>query len=236
MAVTFRTMMNRVLRAVGEEEVDAIAASLTSDYHKLVASFVNMIKEEIEAAHNWRSLRVTNTVSVTAATSAADIAWGNERSRVYRVQDAESGEFKALAFDTTVASNPIPLQEMSMARLLYNDTINTSPVSEPSFFAVDSTSAGDTVRLVLDGPVTTTRTISLTLIVPQARLADTDLDTVIKIPARPLELGAIWFALMERGEELGANALFTEERYRNALDDTVSLDAEEQGGYNLVVT
>jgi hypothetical protein len=55
------------------------------------------------------------------------------------------------------------------------------------------------------------------------------------IPSRPLEIAAIWYALEERGEELGANAMFTEERFRKALDDAIARDDAEQGGNDLLV-
>jgi hypothetical protein len=82
---------------------------------------------------------------------------------------------------------------------------------------------------------TTTRSITLQMVTPQARLEDDDLAVVVKIPSRPIEMGAVWYALEERGEEMGTSALFTEERYRKALDDAIARDAEEQGGYELQV-
>lgn len=236
MAVTFREMINRVLRTVAEDEINSLVTTLSDPYQILVATFVNQIKEEIEDAHNWRSLRQTFSVTVLSGQSSAVITGANERSRVFRIQDQENGQFVPLCFDLTDANSPIQLIEMPLAQLVYNDVINTSTVTAPSFFAVDNSANGDEVVLRLEGPVTSNRTISIQLIVPQARLGLADLDVVLKIPARPLEFGGIWYALLERGEELGVSSVFTEERFRNALDDAVARDAEEQGGVNLVVT
>lgn len=236
MAVTFREMINRVLRTVAEDEINSLVTTLSDSYQILVATFVNQIKEEIEDAHNWRSLRQTFTVTVLAGQSSAVITGANERSRVFRVQDAQSGMFTPMCFDLTTPANPCPLIEMPLAQLAYVDVMDTSNVVQPGYFAVDNTSNGDECTLRLEGPVTTNRTISIQMIVPQARLGLSDLDVALKIPARPLEFGSIWYSLLERGEELGVSSLFTEERFRNALDDAVARDAEEQGGYNLVVT
>lgn len=54
-------------------------------------------------------------------------------------------------------------------------------------------------------------------------------DSPILMPSRILEIGAAWWALEERGEELGTNSMFTEERYRTAMDDLVGKDRATQG-------
>lgn len=101
-------------------------------------------------------------------------------------------------------------------------------------FAI-ANSGSDTLSLYIYPKPTANRNYTLTMFTPQARLSETALDTVIAIPARPLEMGAIWYALEERGEEMGTNALFSEERYRAALSDAIARDAEEQGVYELQV-
>lgn len=60
-------------------------------------------------------------------------------------------------------------------------------------------------------------------------------DSPIVIPNRILEIGASWWALEERGEELGANSMFTEERYRIALDDLATKDQAMQGDLMMIV-
>jgi hypothetical protein len=49
-------------------------------------------------------------------------------------------------------------------------------------------------------------------------------------------MGVTWYAMEERGEELGVNALFSEQRYANMLNAHVSRDLAEQGEAQLVVT
>ena len=72
--------------------------------------------------------------------------------------------------------------------------------------------------------------------VPQARLegATGDIGTSISIPHMPVELGMTYFAMEERGEELGPNGLFTEKRYQTSLNNAIARDVAELGELNLV--
>lgn len=234
MATTVKTLLNNILRAVGEEEVDSTTTALASSYHKLVLTFLNQIKEEVEDAHNWRALRQTLTAIIPAGSTSAAITGANERSRLVRIQDARLGRLVPLAFDVSDAANPYPLNEVDLPLLLYRNTTDVIVQGTvPSCFALDN-AAGDSLAVHMWPKCTTDRTIQLTLIVPQDRLPDTDVTGTIKVPTRPIEMGTIWYALNERGEELGQSSIFSEERFRKSLDDAVSRDAAEQGDYELV--
>lgn len=233
---TFRQVINRVLRTIAEDGVSSSEAQLTDTYHQLIATFVNQIKEEIEDAHNWRSLRQNHTATIAAGTSEGTIVGANDRSRVLRIADQENGQFVPVVFDITDPTEPIPLREMDLSEQRFRDIEDTETAAEPYAFAVTQDATGETLSVLVYPTPTTTRTLSIMMVTPQPRFEDDDLDEVIRIPARPLEMGTIWYALQERGEEMGVNALFTEERFRKALDDAIARDAEEQGGYELVVT
>lgn len=234
MATTHRQLINRVLRVLGEDEVSSSVSELTSDYHKLVATFVNQIREEVEDSHQWRRLRHTESVTIAASTNSATIPNTNERSRLYR-DDGITG----LVFDVTLPGSVFPIVEADLATLLYQRTSdNISNNQLLSWFAIDDLS-GDTIDLQVYPTPLSERTISVTMITPQDRFGDADsdnpgLDTTILVPVRPIELGALWYALEERGEELGVRSTFTEAKYRQALDDAISRDAAEQGLYDLV--
>jgi hypothetical protein len=235
MAVTVRQLLNRVLVNLGETKIDDSTPVLSTDYTRLLANFLNTIKEEVEDTHNWRALRVTDTVSVSALATSTAISWANERSRVVRVQNTENCGEVPLVFDITTASNPTPLQEMDIAEYLYRSSTDPATTGQPEYFALDNT-GGDALSLLLWPIPSSSRTIQLTLCVPAARYEDDDLDEVIAIPASPLEMGVTWYAMEERGEELGVNALFSEQRYANMLNAHVSRDLAEQGEAQLVVT
>jgi hypothetical protein len=233
--MTLRNILNRVLRTVSEEQIDDSETELTDTYHLLVATFVNQVKEEIEDAHNWRALQTTLTVSVTAGTSGALITNANERSRLVRVQDSTLGQFVPLVFDFTDTQEPFRMHELDLSTLTWKQSENTQTVSEPGYFAIGTDDSGQPYLHIFPPP-TVDRTYRLTMVVPQDELADDDLDVNIKIPSRPLIMNSVYYALAERGEELGVDNIYTEERARKALDDAISRDVEEQGGIDLVAT
>lgn len=236
MAVTFRNVIDRALVALGEDELLTAATSLSTKYEKLVGGFVNQIKEEIEDAWNWRALRQTHSATILAAASSGTVTNANERSRIVRVQQAEGCGAVPLAFDVTDATNAVPLTEIDLPELLYRLTTDTTQVpGAPSYFALDNSSADALTVRVFPIP-STQRTLSLTLITPQARLGNSDLATNILIPNRALEIGVIWALREERGEELGPNAMFSEQRYRDAISAAISRDSEESGGIDIVLT
>ena len=231
MASTFREVCNRVLLTLREDQIDGAETSLSSDYHQLIGTFVNQIKEEIEDAHQWRDLQTTHTVTIPAGNSSGTITDANERSRL--VYFATECGPRPVVFDITDANNPIQMNEQPLALVAYQLGVDPTTTSNtPCGFAISADGAGGLTFQVFP-KVTSNRTFSLRMVTPQARFDVNDLDEVIKIPTRPLEMGAIWYALQERGEELGISSLFTEERYRKALDDAIARDAEAQDVYQL---
>ena len=235
MAVTFKQLLNRALRLTGEDEIDSATTTLTDSQHLMVAEVANEIKEEVEAAHNWRALRQTVTVAFSASEDNNTITEADERSRVIRIMDPLRGYETPLVFDITDSSNPVPLKELDLPDLLYRQITDTSE-NDPAFFALDN-SSGDVLQVYVSPTPADARTIQLSLFIPQARLdgeVAADLATNIKVPVRPITLGLVRWILEERGEELGINSQYSEEKEFKALQDAVALDAAESGQYNLV--
>lgn len=229
--------MNRVLTAIGETPVNAATTTIADTLQLKALEFINQIKEEIEDASYWRALRQRLTVTVLLNTNTAVISGTDERARVIRQPEATIGQLVPLVFDVTAANNPAALQEIPLNELLYlteQGGTNTTTV-QPDRFAIDVSS--DTAEIYLYPTPNTTRTIVVYMHVPQPALAVTDLDTDVKIPTLPLIKGAIWYLLLDRGEEMGASGAFTEERYRTSLDDAIARDVGESGSLDqLVVT
>ena len=241
MAVTLKQLLNRALRITGEDEIADSTTAVSDKQHLLVAEMANQIKEEVEAAHNWRALRHQVTVSITipdsgGADGTGSVTGGKETSRVVRIQEPHRGMEQALCFDVTDSSNPVPLYELDLAELLYRRKMDTGNTADPYWFALDNT-AGDGLTLYVHPTPASTKSISIFLVTPQDRLdaaVTADLATSIKVPVRPIEMGLIRYILEERGEELGINSQFSEAKELKALRDAVALDAAEQGDYNLV--
>ena len=232
---TLRTVINRVLTAVGETPVAAIVTDLTTLVQLKALEFINQIKEEIEEASQWRSLRQTFAVTVAPNTNSTAIAGTDERARVIRIPAPQAGQLVPLVFDVTAANNQIALFEIPLAELLYRVKQDSGQtVVQPDRFAVDNTS-GQCVLYVYPTP-NTSRSISIAMHVPQATLVHTDLDTGILTPTLPLIKGAIWYIQLDRGEEMGPGGAFTEERYRTSLDDAIARDNAESGTGDQLVT
>lgn len=234
---TFRAVLNQVLRLLSEEEVSPATSELTDDYHKLVAGFVNVIKEEIEDAHQWGALWNSRNFTVLAGEDFADleeeVGADMTRFKLVRLQQSNAAGPAPMVIDIT-GDDAIALEELDYAELIRRRFLQAGTTNgAPQYFAMRHTQTGF-LRLSVHPAPTTERSIRATMVRPQAYLTDSDLDTNISIPTRPLVLGTVWFALQERGEELGVSSLFTEERYRRALDDAISSDWAETGGIDLV--
>jgi len=228
MATTYLQAINRVLEKIGETQLPNAITSLTETYGLLVGSFVQDIKEEMEDAHDWRALRQTNTSTIAADAQSVAITEADERSRVVRILQQNRGEIIPLVFDITDANNPINLKEMDLAELIYRDTMDPDERNDPMYFALDN-SSGDVLELYVWPRPSGARTIQHTLVIPQTRFEPSDLDQTIKVPIRPLVTGAVWYALEERGEELGTNGMFNEQRFRDALNSAIGRDSDGQG-------
>ena len=238
MAVTFRQMMNRVLNNLGEAEIADATASITDSYHILLRNIFNQVKEEVEDAHNWRALRVRLTATVAANGETIALTSANERSRVLRVQEPLYGMERALVFDITTTTNPVRIRERDLYDLyLLRESDPDTETLTASYFAIDNTVA-DVVNLeVYPSATGTAQNYAVYMAVPQARFEGTsgDIDNSISIPHMPIELGMTFFAMEERGEELGPNGLFTEARYADAMARAIARDVAESGDLNLVV-
>ena len=232
MAVTTKQLLNNALTVLGEDVIAAGDSSLTEAYHLLLLEFANFIKEEVEEAHNWRALRSVESVTVVANTTNIAITNANERSRLVRVLDDIKGREVPLIFDVTDTANPIPLREMDLSEVIRRNQADDTQ-GTPVYFALDNTS-GDGLSLYVHPRPSVNTDIDITLVIPQDPLVFDSLDTVISLPTRAMKLGLLWWALEERGEELGVNTVFSQQKYQTAISDSIGLDAGEQGEWQLV--
>ena len=238
---TYRQAINRVLIALGdsENEVSGSATELTDSQHILVAQVINDILEQVEDATQWRALRTRDTVTISADANSGSLANSNERSRVWSAQIEQRGRIVPLVFDVTDTSDQKPLQYLELADLLRRDQSdsNASNGASPSHFSTSQTASG-TDLYVWPRP-TATVNVEADMIIPQSRLPHTsaaELDTAIKVPSLQVILGATWWLLEDRGEELGANTSWAQERYFDELAQQVARENAAQGLDQLVAT
>lgn len=251
MATSLITVLNRVI--TGLRETSLPAATITSTYGLLILELFNQVREEVEDACNWRALWQTYTVTIPANSYFAVIPGTNERSRVVRVpikgggqnigtsyapSIATSDAIVPLVFDITspTTTGKYPLVETPLAQLLYSVTsTNGQTTQQPTSFSIgmgdpDNAQAGTGNAVIyVYPPPSTNRSIQVTMVTPELTYAATDFARNIYIPTLPIVQGLQWSAREERGEELGQNSMYSEERYRNILDSAVSREMAEQG-------
>jgi hypothetical protein len=252
MAATFRQIVNNVLANIGATQIPASQTTVTDTYQLQVCNFVNHIKEEVEAAAQWSALWKTFNMAVPASVITAQVTdstgqTANSRSRMVRMYNHRFGREVSLCFNTTTFGIPFLVGEMPLADLIYYNTVlNQTPVAYSTNFTLQDV-GNDNMQMLFYPATNGSYNIQATLVVPQPRIDATvagsaaypwtdpsgfnlwtgstvGLDSPILVPNYPIELGSSWYALQERGEELGAGSMFTEERYRDALDDQVSRD------------
>jgi len=222
-----------------------------------VLEFLNEVKQEVEDEIDWRCLWQTISVTIPAGAFYAVVPGTNERSRLVRAPIKGAGMSQAgyapalvasdaivaLVFDITSPSQTgnFPLIEMPLPQLIYNAAAtNFAQVQQPQFFAIGMGNADNSEAntneavLYVYPPVNTQRTINVVMCVPQgdfaaATLQDPNGNAIVTAPTYPILMGLQWMTREERGEELGPTSAYTEERYREVLDDAVSQENTEQG-------
>jgi hypothetical protein len=227
------TVVNNILRRLREDEVTSIA---DNSYSKLIAQFVNDAKADMEDINHEWSVYVTevdDTLPADGSTRSHDITETNDRSWLMR--DFRDDRLPA-AYDIT--SNEvsqmydIPYKELNRLRNLTNDP-STQYDDSPRVFAVKSDADGRGWSLeflwAVD-PTASARSIRSYWYVPQDDLAldGTDDNTEILLPARPIELTAIYYAYNERGEEMGEPGGIAATRATNAVGAALETDMQVQ--------
>jgi len=224
------TIVNSILRRLREDEVVSVADNV---YSKLIAQFVNDAKADMEDINHEWSVYVTeiDTTVLNDGTRTYDLTGTTDRSWLLR--DTESDQIPA-AYDIT--SNEVgqlfdcPLKTLKKERALTNNILD---VNQPKVFAVTSDADGRGFTLELLWGLLSTesnRSWRTYWYVPQADLAldGTDNTTEIKLPARPVELKATYYALNERGEEMGQPGGIAAIRAQTAISAALETDMQVQ--------
>lgn len=226
---------NKVLKRLREE----VATDLTTeDYHNLVASFVADIAAEVnDSGPGWSALDATASVSVVATTRTYDLGSGGTADTTARstLMFDQCGRAQAWLFDDgsdTSGRQMYYLDPTSYEQLFQRDRDETT--EEPIHFTLVQNSNGTGYTLKLYPIPSANRTVRIVFNTPEAVLdPDSDAATSIVVNNRVVELGALWLALNERGEEMGEPGNIAEMRYRQALADAIEdeIRVRERAGY-----
>jgi hypothetical protein len=229
-------IVNKILRRLRETQATSVA---DSEYTKLIGQFVNDAKADMEDLnHEWSVYETEIATTILAdGTREYDLTGTNDRSWLMRRGDRSYDDRIPAAYDVT--TNEVgqlfdcKLQDIRRERALTN---SSDDVAQPKVFAVKADSDGRGWSLLLLWGANEARSWKTYWYVPQAEL---DLDgtadnTEILLPARPIELMAFYYAVNERGEEMGQPGGIAQNRARDAVAAALETDMQVQKKYELL--
>ena len=209
--MTFRGLINEILIRLREETIaldwsgDINDATTVTDYQKVIGSLVNDTKRSVESYHDWLVLRQTVDISTVAATKNYNLSSGQE--------------FKVL----DVVNNSTGYQLTQVTRHYLNSIMYpTDPTGEPTYYGFNGADTSNNLKVDLSPIPTAAQTISFDIVKYQDEL--TEADTVIKIPSKPVVLGAWARSIAERGEDGGTQSSIAAQEATNSLNQAIMID------------
>jgi len=210
--MTYREVMNEVLIRLRETPIvsdwsGAINDSSTvSDYNKVIGALVNDAKRSIESYHDWQILR--ETVNIT---TVADI-------KNYNLNSGQ--EFKII----DVVNNATGNELLQVSRAYLNrERYPTASTGEPHYYGFNGADSSNNLKVDLSPTPSKAETISFDIVKYQDVL--TNAATVVKIPTKPLILGAYARALSERGEDGGTQSSIAAQEAASAISQAIMMDS-----------
>jgi hypothetical protein len=210
--MTFREAINEVLIRLREDTIasdwtgDINDSSTVSAYQKVVGALVNDSKRSIESYNDWLVLRETADIATVASTKNYSLSSGQD--------------FKIL----DVVNNSTGTQLVQVSKAYLNSIkYPTDPTGEPLYYGFNGADASNNLKVDLSPIPTAAQTISFDIVKYQDVL--TEADTVIKIPTKPLILGAWARAVAERGEDGGTQASIIADEASTAISQAIMMDS-----------
>ena len=210
--MTFREVINEVLIRLRETPITsdwsgAINDSTTvSDYYKVIGALVNDSKRSIESYHDWQILRETVDISTVAGTKNYNLSSGQE--------------FKILDVVNNTTGNE--LVQVSRA-YLNRERYPTASTGEPHYYGFNGADSSNNLKVDLSPTPSKAETISFDMVKYQDVL--TLAATTVKIPTKPLILGAYARALSERGEDGGTQSSIAATEAGTAISQAIMMDS-----------
>ncbi len=210
--MTYRELINQVLIRLREDTISsdwsgAINDSTTvSAYHKTIAALINDSKRSVEGYHDWLNLRETVNISTVAGTKNYNLSSGQEIKIVDVVNNT-----------TGIHINQVSRQYINTVKYPTDDT------GEPLYYAFNGSDSSNNLKVDLSPVPTEAHTISFDIVKPQDDL--TLAATVLKIPSKPVILGAWARAIAERGEDGGTQSSIMAQETGEALKQAIILDS-----------
>lgn len=210
--MTYREVINEVLIRLRETPIASDwsgsinDSSTVSDYNKVIGALVNDAKRSIESYHDWQILRETVNITTVADTKNYSLNSGQE--------------FKILDVINNATGNE--LLQVSRA-YLNRERYPTASTGEPHYYGFNGADSSNNLKVDLSPTPSKAETISFDIVKYQDAL--TNASTVVKIPTKPLILGAYARALSERGEDGGTQSSIAAQEAASSISQAIMMDA-----------
>ena len=210
--MTFRGLINEVLIRLREDTIssdwsgDINDSSTISAYQKVIGALVNDAKRHVEERHDWLNLRETVDIATVNGTENYNLSSGQE----IKIMDA--------------INNTTGMHLRQVGRTYINTvTFPSQNTGEPLYYGFNGSDASNNLKVDLSPVPTEAHTISFDILKYQAELAEAD--TVIKVPEKPVILGAWARAIAERGEDGGTQSSIMAIEASEALKQAIMRDS-----------
>ena len=224
-------LVNNVLRRLREDEVTSIADNA---YSQLLAMWLNDGITEVTNSYDFTALRHDITVAIAIGQSDYDlantIAMSGDVPNAERVTTLESLlmwiDTRPQAYlyaDGSATDVDQFLRYITPDEMKRKQQLDVDPNTYPSFFTLETDTAGKGLALTVWPEPATVRELRMTFWTPQAELAidGTDDATSIIVPNKPVEAYVHLTAANERGEEIGEPGNMLERVYLARLAEII---------------
>lgn len=204
-AYNFLQLTNSVLRRLREPEATSVT---DNEYVRLIATYINDSKRQVEDAYNWNAL--TETLSATTVPDLFSYVLVGSGQR-FRLIDAIN--------DTT----NVVMQNRTNDWMNRVFLVANPEKGQPLYYNFNGTDVnGDTIADIYPIP-NTAYNIRFNVILPQPELvANAD---VLYVPHEPVIMGAYARAIAERGEDQGITGNEAYALYLQSLGDAIALES-----------
>jgi hypothetical protein len=210
--MTFRELINEVLIRLREDTIatdwsgNINDSTTVTDYQKVIGSLINDSKRNIESYHDWLVLRETVDVATVSGTRNYNLSSGQEIKIIDVINQSTGANL------------------VQVSRQYINSTLYPSENSgEPLYYAFNGADSSNNLKVDLEPKPNSVQTVSFDMVKYQDELKTAS--TTLKIPSKPVILGAWARAVSERGEDGGTQTGIIAEEFKESLNQSIILDS-----------
>lgn len=204
-AYNYLQLTNSVLRRLREPEATSVN---DNEYVKLIATYINDSKRQVEDAYNWNSLSET-----LSAVTAPDI--------FNYVLNGSGQRFRLI--DIINDSSNMIMQNRTTRWMDQAFLVNNPQKGPPTYFNFNGTNINGDTQVDFYPIPDAVYNIRFNIIKPQIELV-ADADTLL-VPHEPVIMGAYARAIAERGEDAGIQGNEAYALYLQSLADAIALES-----------